>query len=117
MVAEHGSGSMAMNNFIDNINDLETIINPQDQVPSNILDLFKMINVGFQVFHKQAMDINNKVDSSDIPHHINNLDLVTQQINTTLHTLANQVAQHQAAPGPQQKRAFSNLRSSITSSR
>ena len=103
MVAEHGFDSMAMNNFIDKINDLEAAITPQDPVPANIVDLFRMINVGFQVFHKQAMDINNKVDANDIPQKINTLDLVTQQINTNLHTLANQVAQRQAVQGPQQQ--------------
>ena len=109
MVAEHGFDHMAMNNFIGKINELETAINPQDMVTSKVLELFKMINVGFQVFHKQAMGLNSKLDSIDIPQKINNLDVATQHINTNLHTLANQVAQQQAVPGPQQQHKKSIL--------
>ena len=97
MVAEHGPSSMAMNNFIDKINDLEAIINPQDPVPSKVLDLFNMINNGFQAFHRQVLDINTNTNTDDANQEIINLDQATQQINANLQTLAVQVAHHQAA--------------------
>ena len=103
MVAEHRYETMAMNNFIDNINDLGASINTQDPVPLKLLDLFKMINTGFQVFHKQVTDINDKMTVDDAQQNISNLDLLTQHINTHLHSLANQVAQHQAVQGSQQQ--------------
>ena len=109
MVAEHRYETMAMNTFMDAINEFETMINVQDPTSSKIRDVFKMINAGFQVFHKQVTDINDKLNASDVPHKINDLYQVTQQINANLHTLANQVAQHQAAPGPQQHQYKKNI--------
>ena len=102
MVAEHRCETMAMNTFMDAISEFETMINVQDPTSSKIHDLFNMINVGSQVFHKQVTDINDKLNASDVPQKINNLDQMMQQINANLHALAGQVAQHQAAPGPQQ---------------
>ena len=102
MVAEHRFETMAMNTFMDAINEFETMINLQDPTSSKIRDLFKMINTGFQVFHKQVTDISDKMNAGDFPNKINDLEQVTLQINVNLHTLANQVAQHQAASGPQQ---------------
>ena len=74
MVAEHGFDSMAMNTFADTINELEQVINAQDPISSTILDLFRSINTGFQVFHRQVSDINSKIGSEDIGHKIANLD-------------------------------------------
>ena len=42
---------MAMNTFVDSVNEFETMINMQDPTSMKICELFKMINVGFQVFH------------------------------------------------------------------
>ena len=98
MVAEHGSSSMAMNNFIDAINDLESSINPQDLIPMKIVDLMKMINTGFVTFHRQVTDISDYVKTGDLHQKISNLDSLTQQINTNLHSLAGQVQQQQASP-------------------
>ena len=78
MVAEHGSDAMAMNAFMDTIDELETVINVQDPVASKIRSLFKIINNGFQGFHKQVADINAKLDSDDIKHNIINLDQATK---------------------------------------
>ena len=104
MVAEHGSSStMAMNNFIASINDLESAINPQDAVPQKIVELFKFINAGFEVFHRQVTDISDRVGADDIKTKIGSLDVVTQQINTNLHSLANQLQQHQSAASQQQQ--------------
>ena len=102
MVAEHRYETMAMNTFLDSINELETTINVQDPASATICDLFKLINSGFQVIHKQVSDINDKLTVDDAQHNISNLDQVTQHINTNLHTPATQVAQHQAVQGPQQ---------------
>ena len=101
MVAERGSGSMAMNSFADTINEMEQLINPQDPLSLKIRDLFQMMNSGFVVFHKQVSDINSQLSTSDSQQKISNLDLLTQQVNTSLHSLANQVAQNQYATGHQ----------------
>ena len=103
MVAEHGSDAMTMNTFMDTVKDLETAINAQDPVASRICELFKMINNGFQLCHKHVTDIYAKLDADDIKQHIINLDQATQQINGNLQALGHQVAQHQAAQGPQQQ--------------
>ena len=103
MVAEPRYDHMAMNNFIDRISDLEACINPQDQVPVKVTELFKMINTGFQVFHKQVTDIADKIKSDDLQQQISNLDSVTQQINVNLHSLANQVQQSQSSPQQHQQ--------------
>ena len=103
MVAEHRSETMAMNTFMDAINEFETLINVHDPTASKIRGRFKMINSGFQVFHKQVTDINSKLGSDDIQQNINNLEQATQHINSNLHAVGVQVAQHQAAQGPQQQ--------------
>ena len=104
MVAEHGFSSMAMNTFADGINELEQVINAQDPAASNNRDLFRMINTGFQVFHRQVSDINDKIGSDDINTQIANLDQATHQINANLQALAGQVA-HQAVQGLPQRSA------------
>ena len=93
MVAEHRYDTMAMNTFAESIGEFETMINMQDPTSVRICDLFKMINVGFQVVHKQVSDISSKVTADDAHQKIGNLDLITQQINANLHSLATQVAQ------------------------
>ena len=85
---------MAMSSFATDINDLRIAINPQDPVPAKIVELFETINNGFQAFHRQVTDISDRIGAEDIKQKISQLDTVTQQINTNLHSLANQVQQH-----------------------
>ena len=99
MVAEQSTSSMAMNTFADGISELKQVINAQDPVASKIHGLLCMINTGFQVFHRQVSDINDKIGSEDIKTKIANLDQATHVINVNLQTLAGQLA-HQAAQGP-----------------
>ena len=56
---------MALDKHSETLADLELAINPGDQGPVAMIDLFKIIYEGFKTFHVQILDVQSKWENQN----------------------------------------------------